>query len=109
MNTLTAGDLERSQLRKLHLASLGEGTTLILLVGIAVPLKHLAGQPLGVRIMGPVHGLMFLAYLWTVVQTVSGGGWSGRDIARLVIGALVPFGGFLNISLIRRKTLDTIG
>lgn len=109
MNALTAGDLERSQLRRLRLASLGEGTTLILLVGIAVPLKYLAGQPLGVRVMGPVHGLMFLAYLWTSVQTVAGGGWSGRDIARLLIGALVPFGGFLNIALIKCKRRDTFG
>lgn len=59
--------------------------------------------------MGPVHGLMFLVYLWTVVQTVAGGGWSGRDVARLVIGALVPFGGFLNLSLLRRKTREIAG
>lgn len=101
--------LERAQLRRLRLASLGEGATLILLVGVAVPLKHLAGQPLGVRVMGPVHGLMFLAYLWIVVQTVSGAGWSGRDVARLLIGALVPFGGFLNIALLQRKMRETFG
>lgn len=106
MSAGTAGALERAQLRRLHLASLGEAATLIVLVGVAVPLKHLAGQPLGVRIMGPVHGLMFLVYLWTVVQTVSGGGWSARDIARLLIGALVPFGGFLNVSLLRRKASE---
>ena len=100
------GALERAQLRRLRLASLGEATTLILLVGVAVPLKHLAGQPLGVRVMGPVHGLVFLAYLWTAVQTVSGGGWSGRDIARLLVGGLVPFGGFLNMPLLRRKTAN---
>ena len=107
MSAISDGELERAQLRRLRLVSLGEATTLILLVGIAVPLKHLAGQPLGVRVMGPVHGLMFLAYLWTAVQTVSGGGWNGRDIARLLIGALVPFGGFLNMRLLRRKTRDT--
>lgn len=107
MSVAAVGDLERAQLRWLRLASLGEGTTLILLVGIAVPLKYLVGQPLGVKVMGPVHGLMFLAYLWTVAQTVSGGGWSGRDIARLLIGAVVPFGGFLNITLLQRKLRET--
>lgn len=109
INTITAAELERSQLRRLHWASLGEGTTLILLVGIAVPLKHLAGQPVGVRVMGPVHGLMFLTYLWTAVQTVAGGGWTGREIARLLIGGLVPLGTFLNIPLLRRKTGKTAG
>lgn len=103
------GDLERAQLSRLRLTSLGEATTLILLVGVAVPLKHLAGQPLGVRVMGPVHGLMFLAYLWTAVQTVSGGGWSSRDIARLLIGAVIPFGGFFNMPLLKRKRRETFG
>lgn len=108
MNATVDGGLERAQLRWLRLASLGEGTTLILLVGVAVPLKHLAGYAFGVKVMGPAHGLMFLAYLWTVVQTVSGGGWSGRDVARLLIGALVPFGGFLNITLLQRKLRETV-
>ena len=101
------GELERAQLRRLRLASLAEGATLILLVGIAVPLKHLAGQPLGVRVMGPVHGLMVLTYLWTVVQTVSGGGWTAREIARLLIAGLLPFGALLNMPLLRAKMRET--
>ncbi len=49
--------LELSQLRRLELASLVEATTLVLLVGVAVPLKHFAGQPTAVAVMGPIHGL----------------------------------------------------
>ena len=53
--------------------------------------------------MGPVHGLAFLAYIWTVIETVSGGGWNRREIARLAVVALVPFGGFTNGAFLRRK------
>lgn len=97
-------DIELAQLRRLEIASSGEAITLILLVGIAVPLKHLAGYPLAVQIMGPVHGLMFLAYIWTALQTVSGSdGWKGGEIARLFISAMIPLGGFFNLPLLARK------
>lgn len=95
--------LERSQLRRLEVASLVEATTLILLVGVAVPLKHFAGQPGAVTVMGPAHGLAFAAYVWTVVQTVAGGGWRTPEWLRLVVTAFVLFAGYTNLSLIRRK------
>jgi integral membrane protein len=95
--------LERGQLRRLEVASLVEAATLVLLVVVAVPLKHAAGWPLGVRLMGPVHGLAFLAYLYAVVETVAGGGWTVREIARLVVVAFVPFGALANLELLRRK------
>ncbi len=95
--------IERAQLRRLEIASFAEATTLVLLVCVAVPLKHLAGYPLGVRVMGPVHGLAFLSYVWIAVQTVSGGGWSAIEAARLFVGAFVPFGGFLNLPFLARK------
>lgn len=96
--------MARRQLQRFELASLVEGTTLLLLVGVAVPLKHLAGWSAGVSVLGPVHGAVFLAYIWIAVQTVaSGEGWRPIEIARLIGAALVPFGGYANIPLIQRK------
>ena len=95
--------LERLQLRKLEAASLVEATTLVLLVGVAVPLRHLAGKPLAVTVMGPVHGLAFAAYVWTVLQTVAGGNWRRREWLRLLVTAFVPLAGYANLPLIRRK------
>ena len=87
----------------MKLASLAEAGTLLLLLFVAVPLKHLAGWPVATSIMGPVHGLAFLAYSWIVVETVAGGGWSRLEIARLLLAAFVPFGAFANLGLLRRK------
>jgi integral membrane protein len=102
--TAMAEDL--AQIKRLRLVSLIEATTLLLLLVIAVPLKHAFGYALVTRIMGPVHGAAFIAYSWSVIATVSGGGWSRSEIARLGFGAFVPFGGFLNAGLLRRKQMN---
>ena len=94
---------ELAQLRYLEVASLVEASTLVLLVGVAVPLKHLAGLPLAVTLLGPLHGLAFAAYVWTVLQTVVGGGWRRSEWLRLVVTAFVPFAGYANLPLIRKK------
>jgi integral membrane protein len=100
----SASGLERQQLKRLEILSIIEATTLVLLVCLAAPLKHIFGWPLGSRILGPVHGIAFLAYSWTALQTVAAGGWRGRDIARLFAVAFLPFAGYFNIAWLRGKT-----
>jgi integral membrane protein len=94
---------ELMQLRRMRLVSLIEGSTLLLLLLVAVPLKHVMGLVLATRIMGPVHGLAFLAYMWMLIQTVSGGGWSRSQTLRLVIAALIPCGAFVNERALARR------
>jgi integral membrane protein len=94
---------ELSQLRRMRAVSLIEGSTLLLLLLVAVPLNHLAGVSAATHIMGPIHGLAFLAYIWMMIQTVSGGGWPRSDTTRLVVAALVPFGAFVNERALARR------
>jgi integral membrane protein len=97
--------LEQRQLRRLQHASILEASTLVVLLFVAVPLKHMAGLPVATAIVGPLHGLAFLFYLWTVLETTMGGGWTHAEIARLVLAAFIPFGGFTNIAFLQRKAL----
>lgn len=92
-----------SQLRRMRVMSLIEGSTLLLLLLVAVPLKHAAGLPIATRIMGPVHGLAFLTYGWMLIRMAAGGDWSRADIARLSIAALIPFGAFINERALARR------
>ena len=39
-----------------------EGISFLLLLGVAMPLKYHWGMPLAVRIMGSLHGFLFVAY-----------------------------------------------
>ena len=108
---MTATARPRSHaLRLLRATSLVEGITLLALLGIAVPMKHVAGMPQAVSILGPIHGMAFLAYLWAVLSTTSSTpGWSRKDVARLALSAFVPFGAFLNLPYLRDKELALAG
>jgi integral membrane protein len=92
-----------AQIKRLRLASMAEATTLLILLAVAVPLKHALGYSIATRIMGPMHGVAFVAYAWCLMETVSAGGWSRSEIVRLTVAAFIPFGGFLNGPLLRKK------
>jgi len=96
-------EAELAQLRRMRLASLFEGSTLVILVCMAMPLKYMAGYPLATKIVGSVHGFAFLVYVWVVINTVSGGGWRSGEVLRLLVSAFIPFGAFFNIGFLRRR------
>ena len=102
-------DSRTGQLRRLYHAALVEGMTLVILLGIAVPLKHLAGQPGLVTVMGPLHGLAFLYYLWAIANSAAGDDWPRAEIGAMVACALIPFGAWFSIRLIRRKAAPATG
>lgn len=80
-----------------------EGMTLLLLLLIAVPLKRLAGLPVAVSIMGPIHGAAFIAYVAIALWTVRRAPWRGGDAALLILVAFVPFGAWMVGGLFGRR------
>lgn len=79
-----------------------------LLVLVAVPMKHFAGLPIATRVMGPIHGMAFLLYVWMLIQTVSGGSWSRSETMRMVLAAFIPFGAFVNERTLARRQSSLI-
>ena len=65
---------------RLRLIAFLEGLSLLVLLGIAMPLKYLAGQPAAVRYVGMTHGLLFVLYVLLVIQVAigTGGPWAKR-------------------------------
>ena len=88
---------------RLRAAGLMEGTTLLLLLLVAVPLRHFAAWPPGVSVMGPVHGIAFLLYLYCLAVVAAHEAWPWRDLARVALVCLLPFGAFLNDRWLRRR------
>ena len=87
----------------LRFCSIMEASTLVVLLCVAVPLKHVWGMPIAVKLMGPIHGLAFLSYMWAIFDATSAGGWRRSEVARLVIAAFIPFAGFFTAGFINRR------
>ena len=87
-------DLKRSLLDQLRLASLLDGVSYIALLGIAMPLKYVADMPMVVRIVGSVHGFLWIALclflLLALVKKKLSFGWC----VIVFVGALVPLVAF---------------
>ncbi len=84
-------DTSTSQLRA---AAFLEGLSFVLLLFVAMPLKYLADQPLAVRIVGMVHGLLFLWLLMLVLHGMRERGRTKGWGLRIGIASLLPFGTF---------------
>ena len=79
-------------LRKIALI---EAVSYLVLLGIAMPLKYLAGEPAAVRVVGMAHGVLFLLYVLAVFQAAAEYGWKLKLIAQLLVASLLPFGPFV--------------
>ena len=79
--------------RSLHLASRLEATSYLVLLA-AVILKYAGDNDVGVSVMGPVHGVLYLLYILALVRWYDDLGWPfPKALAAMAMGA-VPFGGF---------------
>ena len=98
-----------SPLARLRCAGWVEGVTLILMLCVAVPLKYVFDAPAFVSVMGPVHGGCFSLYLVLACATMFDGTWPPRQIMRVLLAALVPFGTFLNDGLLAARMRGAAG
>lgn len=84
-----------SKLGRLRILAVLEGISLLVLVGIAVPLKHVGNDPSLVKIIGPVHGLLFLLF---IINTLSVGieqNWKFNTLTwKVLLACIIPFGTF---------------
>ncbi|MBS1808222.1 MAG: DUF3817 domain-containing protein [Acidobacteria bacterium] len=78
--------------RLLRLTSFVEGVSFLALLGIAMPLKYLYGEPAMVRWVGSIHGLLTVAYVLLLVRVTIDYKWSWQKAAAAFIASLLPFG-----------------
>jgi integral membrane protein len=81
-------------LRTLRWVALAEATSFLALL-IATALKYSDRGETGVQVLGPIHGLLFLAYVGLVLVVRADTRWSTRTTAWILLGAVLPFGGYV--------------
>jgi integral membrane protein len=80
--------------RTFRLVAYAEGASFLVLLLIAMPLKYWAGLPLAVRVVGSLHGLLFVLYVVLVIAAFLARRFDVRTAAFALLASLLPFAPF---------------
>lgn len=86
--------LLKTTIGRLRLIGYIEGISLLLLIGIAVPLKYYGHNPQLTKILGPVHGGLFLLFIFNTISVAIEYRWKSAVIFKLILACIIPFGTF---------------
>ena len=67
---------------------------LVLLVATVVK-RGFDGPEAGVKVMGPLHGLLFVSYVLLTIVVAADERWRLKRTLLTLVCAVIPFGGFL--------------
>ena len=70
-----------------------EATSVLALL-VATIVKYSADAPVGVQILGPIHGALLVAYVRMALSVRPQAGWSTKATRGVRLGAVLPFGGY---------------
>jgi integral membrane protein len=96
----------RTPLARLRAIGLLEGLSFVVLLGIAMPLKYLAGMPEMVRVVGMAHGVLFLLFVAAIAQVAVERRWPLGRVALALASSVVPFGPFVLDARLLRPELE---
>jgi integral membrane protein len=74
------------------LIAYAEVTSYLLLLIVAVPLKYLANEPMGVKILGPIHGVLFVAYCFMIIRKSNAEAWTWKQTLWGLFAGILPLG-----------------
>ncbi|KFF12082.1 membrane protein [Chryseobacterium soli] len=88
-------DLVKTKIGRLRILAILEGISLLTLVFIAVPLKYGFGNPSFVKMMGPIHGTLFLLFLFNTLSVGVEQHWKFKETTwKVILACFIPFGTF---------------
>ncbi len=80
---------------RLRIIAFAEGISLLILVFIAVPLKYMAHNPEWVKTLGPLHGALFLLFIFNTLSVAVTQGWKfSHTTWKVLLACFIPFGTF---------------
>jgi integral membrane protein len=81
-------------LKTFRIVALMEATSFLMLL-VASVLKRTADADVLVTILGPIHGVLFIAYVLIALGVRPEQGWDMRTTLLILLGAVLPFGGYV--------------
>ena len=101
--------LFKTKIGRLRVIGYLEGISLLVLVFIAVPVKYYFGNPFLSEVLGPVHGAIFLLFLFNTLSVGVEQNWKFKTTTwRVIVACFIPFGTFYIDSKILSKLKESV-
>lgn len=84
------------------------GVGLVILVCVGVPLKYAAHEESVVKVVGPLHGFLFIVYLLVTADLAIRCRWSLVRTGLVMLAGTVPFMSFVAERDVTRRTRERL-
>jgi integral membrane protein len=74
--------------------AIAEGISFLIILGITMPLKYLMNYGMPNKIIGMIHGALFIYYVIAVFLVKKQFKWNAKDTFIALIASIIPFGTF---------------
>jgi integral membrane protein len=81
-------------LKMFKIVALLEGTSLLLLLFFAMPIKYIFQEPIFVKTVGMAHGLLFIGYILMAIMLKMEQIWNFKKFVIICSASVIPFGTF---------------
>lgn len=78
----------------LRRAGIAEGISFLLLLGIAMPVKYFLKEPMAVTVVGWIHGVLFMAFLFLAWEVKTDRNKSAKWFGLAFLASILPAGTF---------------
>jgi len=82
-------------IQRFRTIAIAEGWSFLILLGIAMPLKYIFDMPMVVKVVGWLHGVLFIGYWVLAVPLFTKLKWDVERIVGLGLASIIPFGTFV--------------
>lgn len=83
--------MPQEEISQFKLISTVEGISFLILLFIAMPLKYFFGMPIATKIVGSIHGALFMYYLFLQYKSSAKYNWNFKQNALFFVASIVPF------------------
>jgi integral membrane protein len=93
----------KTPLGRLLKIGFAEGVSFLVLLFIAMPLKYMADMPTPVRIVGMLHGILFIMYAFALLQAKITYQWKLKKTLIAFLVSFLPFGTFFLKRILKKE------
>ena len=83
------------QLHRFRMVAIAEGISFLVLLCIAMPLKYLLDMPMAVKVVGWVHGALFVAFIYFAFEIFTSFKKEILWLGKAFLASIFPFGTFI--------------